>query len=212
MIFPLVSCIMPTANREKYVPYAIKYFLQQDYPNKELVIIDDGARPVRNLIPDTDNIYYTYIHPMRSIGLKRNYACERCNGDIILHWDDDDWHASDWITASVYYLQSEGADLCGIQHINYYSAINNKFYVVTRAYKNASNPMNWVHGSTLAYRKTTWKNSPFKDLTVAEDDDFILNSKGKLFIHDYKDGFVCMLHPHNTITRSFEDKRFKINK
>jgi glycosyltransferase involved in cell wall biosynthesis len=212
MILPLVSCIMPTANREKYIPYAIKYFLQQDYPNKELIIIDDGARSVKNLVPQIENIFYTYTQPLGSIGAKRNYACERCRGEIILHWDDDDWHAPDWITASVYYLQTTGADIVGIQHINYYSAINDKFYVVTRTYGTISNPMNWVHGSTLAYRRIIWENYPFKDLQVAEDDDFIVHSNGKLFIHDYKDGFVCILHPHNTVIRSFEDKKFKIIK
>ena len=39
---PLVSCVMPTANRRPYVAQAIRYFQRQDYPNKELVILDDG--------------------------------------------------------------------------------------------------------------------------------------------------------------------------
>ena len=38
----LVSCIMPTASRRRFVPLAIRYFLSQDYPNKELLILDDG--------------------------------------------------------------------------------------------------------------------------------------------------------------------------
>jgi len=29
--------------RRMFVPNAIKYFLNQDYPNKELIIIDDGT-------------------------------------------------------------------------------------------------------------------------------------------------------------------------
>ena len=40
---PLVSCIMPTYNRREFVPLAIRYFLRQDYANKELIIIDDGT-------------------------------------------------------------------------------------------------------------------------------------------------------------------------
>jgi len=49
---PLVSCIMPTANREKFIPLAVKYFQRQDYPNKELVVLDDGNKPVKHLLPD----------------------------------------------------------------------------------------------------------------------------------------------------------------
>jgi hypothetical protein len=40
---PLVSCIMPTNNRRTFVPKAIEFFLRQDYPNRQLIIIDDGS-------------------------------------------------------------------------------------------------------------------------------------------------------------------------
>ena len=33
---PLVSCIMPTANRHRFVPHAIRLFQSQDYPNREI--------------------------------------------------------------------------------------------------------------------------------------------------------------------------------
>jgi glycosyltransferase involved in cell wall biosynthesis len=39
---PSVSCIVPTANRRRFVPHAIRYFLAEDYPNKELIIVGDG--------------------------------------------------------------------------------------------------------------------------------------------------------------------------
>jgi hypothetical protein len=40
---PLVSCIMPTCDRLQFVPEAVRGFLKQDYPNLELVIVDDGV-------------------------------------------------------------------------------------------------------------------------------------------------------------------------
>ena len=39
----MVSCIMPTYDRRKFVPQAIKYFLRQDYQNTELIVLD--AKP-----------------------------------------------------------------------------------------------------------------------------------------------------------------------
>lgn len=36
----LVSCIMPTYNRRAPVPRAIRYFLRQDYPKRELILLD----------------------------------------------------------------------------------------------------------------------------------------------------------------------------
>jgi len=40
--WPLISCIMPTYNRRPFLPLALRCFLDQDYPNKELIIVDDG--------------------------------------------------------------------------------------------------------------------------------------------------------------------------
>ena len=209
MNYPLVSCIMPTANREKYVPFAIGYFLQQNYPNKELIIVDDGEHSVAGLLPDHSSILYYRVEPIKSIGLKRNYACSKANGDIIVHWDDDDWHSEDWLSAEVHYLTNSGADICGIQDVHYYYTIKNKLFTVRRMYQGMSNPMNWVHGATMAYWKSFWSDHQFKDLQKGEDDDFIQNSSARLYIHDYIDGFICILHPNNTIVREFENPKHK---
>jgi len=207
---PLVSCIMPTANREKYVPFAINYFLQQDYEHKELIIIDDGSKPVKELIPDDKRIKYYYTDPFSSIGYKRNFACSKASGEIIVHWDDDDWHADDWISAEVHFLTTTGADICGIQHVKYYSPILDQMKTVIRRYA-GPDPLNWVHGATMAYWKSFWETHHFKDLHKGEDDDLIQNTGAKLFIHGYVDGFICMLHPHNTVIREFENPRHKKN-
>jgi hypothetical protein len=40
---PLVSCIMPTADRREHVVRALRYWSRQDWPERELVVVDDGA-------------------------------------------------------------------------------------------------------------------------------------------------------------------------
>jgi len=200
---------MPTANREKYIPLAVTYFLNQNYQNKELIIIDDGKVSVAKLIPDHPDILYYYTNPIGSIGLKRNFACLKANGSIIVHWDDDDWHSRDWLSAVAHFLTISQADICGLQHVHYYYTIKEKLFTVRRHYQGMPNPMNWVHGATMAYWKSFWELHPFKDLQKGEDDYFIQNSNAKLYIHDYIDGYICLLHPHNTITREFENHRHK---
>ncbi|HTC78136.1 MAG TPA: glycosyltransferase, partial [Terriglobales bacterium] len=53
---PLVSCIMPTYNRRAYLPQALQSFRQQDYPNRELIVVDDGTEPIADLVADDQRI------------------------------------------------------------------------------------------------------------------------------------------------------------
>ena len=208
---PLVSCIMPTANRQKYIPFAVDYFLNQDYPDRELVIIDDGRESILSLLPDDPKISYFFTAPLGTIGTKRNYACEKARGDIIVHWDDDEWYATDWISKQVKSLLSSGADITGIEFVNYYSPITDIFWIGSALNRNnPSRPHQWLNGPTIAYWKKFWKQYPFKDLQVGEDDAFVNNPAAKNHAHDYIDGFVKILHPGNTTTKYFENPKHKV--
>lgn len=209
---PLVSCIMPTANRHKYIPFALSHFLNQDYPQKELIIVDDGKESIANLIPDDERIKYFYTAPLGKIGTKRNYACERAQGKIIMHWDDDDYFAKDWISRQVYYLISSGADICGIEHVHFFSPVTDTFWVGTSLNRNNPNAARkWLNGATLAYWKSFWIQHPFQDLQTGEDDEFITKSGANIYAHEYIDGFVALLHPHNTTVKYFEDRKHKLS-
>src|SRR5262245_15284810 len=85
---PLVSCIMPTNGRHMFVPRAIEYFLRQDYPSRELVILDDGGQPVEYLLPGDSRIRYIRASDRGTIGGRRNQCIENSHGDLIAHWDD----------------------------------------------------------------------------------------------------------------------------
>jgi len=208
---PLVSCIMPTANRHKYIPFAIKNFLKQDYLHTELVIIDDGKESVSSLIPADERIRYYFMDPIGTLGAKRNYACDKAHGEIIMHWDDDDWYAPDWVRRQLYYLESSGADICGIEHVHFYSTLTDTLWEGTAENRNNPHARAWLSGATIAYRKSFWELHPFKDKQTAEDDDFIRKSGAKVFAHDYIDGFIAVLHPDNTTTKYFEKSVHKRN-
>jgi len=202
---PLVSCIMPTANRQKFVPLAIQYFLQQDYFNAELVIIDDGVETSRNLIPENSNIRYYYTDPLGTIGVKRNYACEKTNGEIIMHWDDDDWYAPDWISRQVNSLIMNNADITGLNKVIFYSPTVDKRYM----YEDSEPDQPWLCGATMCYWRTIWEKYPFIDLQVGEDYDFVYHAGKKIIAHDYLEGFVAILHAHNTSLKPVENPRHK---
>src|ERR1700730_5261279 len=91
MITPLVSCIMPTYNRRPIIPHAIDYFLRQTYAHRELIILDDGTDAIEDLVPSDRRIRYERLPKKITFGAKLNLGCELAKGELIAHFDDDDW-------------------------------------------------------------------------------------------------------------------------
>lgn len=166
----MVTCILPTYNRRSFLPLAIEYFRRQDYAERELVIIDDGEDNVQDLIPEDPQIRYFRLDRRHSVGAKRNMACGRAAGDIIIHWDDDDWVA-DWrISYQASQLIENGAQICGLDRILYYQPSKNLAW----EYRYPEKPARpWVGGNTLCYRKSFWQRHPFPDIDVGEDARFV---------------------------------------
>ncbi|WP_175470685.1 glycosyltransferase family 2 protein [Pedobacter hartonius] len=188
---------MPTANRQEFIPKAVKYFLEQDYPYKELIIIDDGLHSVLNLIPNLYCLRYVYLPQSLSIGTKRNIACEKASGSIIMHWDDDDWYAPNWITYQVNAMLNAEADICGLSHVQFYSIKENRYYIK----KNTDAKRNWLCGATLAYRKSFWNKNPFRNIHIGEDILFVRNKNASVFAHGYFEGFLAIVHADNVRIR-----------
>jgi glycosyltransferase involved in cell wall biosynthesis len=154
---PLVSCIMPTANRRQFVPQAIRYFQVQDYPNKELIILDDGSDSVADLVPSDPRIRYLRQERKSTVGAKRNLACREARGEIIVHWDDDDWISEKRLSYQVKSLIEEQADICGLNKVLFFNPASNRCWEYI--YSNGSRP--WVYGATLCYTRPSGEQVPF---------------------------------------------------
>jgi len=167
--WPLVSCIMPTYNRRAFLPQAIQSFLQQDYPNRELIIVDDGSDGIQDLVPPAANIQCVQARRRMSIGAKRNLACQQARGEFIAHWDDDDWYSPDRLRYQMVPLVTGTADITGLE---------NKFVLELPAGEFWTNDARLhkrmfvenVHGGTLVYRKNIWSEGlRYPETNLAED-------------------------------------------
>ncbi|MBO9205508.1 MULTISPECIES: glycosyltransferase [Niastella] len=191
---PLISCIMPTYNRREFIPHAIRYFLRQEYPNKELIVIDDGTDTVQDLIPDNPLIRYIYLDKKITLGAKLNMACSSAKGEIIVHWDDDDWYAPWRIHYQKDVLDNERTDLCGINNLLYYDLRNKKAF----KYIYPSNQRVWLLGSSLCYKKKLWCKNQFADIDVGMDGLFVWATPPErisvLTDHSFS---VHMIHDYN---------------
>lgn len=193
--FPLLSCIMPTYNRRAFIPHAIRYFLRQDYPNKELIVLDDGEDKVADLIPQKENIHYHAIEGKITLGEKMNRACQLAKGDIIVNWDDDDWYAPWRLTyqASVMMQQPDVA-VCGINQLLYYDLHGGNSFL----YRYPENQRIWLLGSSLCFTRTHWERFRFAEIDVGMDGLFVWATPEEQVraLENYSFS-VHMIHPKN---------------
>ena len=202
----LASCIMPTADRRQFVPRAVAQFLRQDYAHRELIVLDDGARPVEDLMPDDPRIRYVRDERRSPIGVKRNRTCELARGDVIVHWDDDDWSAPWRVRYQVEQLASACADVCGLDRPLFYDPAGRRAW----QYIYPANAAPWVYGATLCYTKAFWRRNPFPPIGVGEDSRFVWASVlKKVLALDDPTFFVGIIHAGNTSRKQTHGHRWR---
>jgi glycosyltransferase involved in cell wall biosynthesis len=84
---PLISCCTSTYGRLSKLSETVSCFLDQDYDNKELIILNNHPLTLECNLPDI-KIYNEPIYP--TLGDCRNRLIELANGEFIRTWDDDD--------------------------------------------------------------------------------------------------------------------------
>ena len=202
---PLVSCIMPTHDRHRFVPRAIEYFLRQTWEPRELVIIDDGTRRVADLVPDDDRIRYIATERRRPLGSKRNHACREARGTVIVHWDDDDWMAEWRLAYQVDALLRSRAQVCGLDRLYFLDPEGARAWLYRYP---GGRP--WVAGGTLCYRRTLWEAHPFPEINAGEDTRFVwrMDARQVLALDD-PTFYVALVHEANTSSRPTRSKRWE---
>lgn len=116
---PLVSCLMTTADRHDLCRRAIHCYIEQTYPNTELIVLDNGDTPMKAVLDEFDvptPVKYQYVErtPDLSLGGLRNMSLDMADGDFIVpQWDDDDWSHPDRLARQVEVLQ-QGHDACAL--------------------------------------------------------------------------------------------------
>ncbi|MFS8085513.1 MAG: glycosyltransferase, partial [Acidobacteriota bacterium] len=203
---PLVSCIMPTRNRRPFVGQSISYFLRQDYSRKELIILDDGEDSVADLIPADERIRYVHIEQRLSIGAKRNLSCEMSRGELIAHWDDDDWMAPHRLGLQVSQLVEKDAHACGTHNLLYYWPDAGQAW----HYSYPEHERPWLSGCTLLYRRDVWAQNPFPEINVGEDSAFVRQlSPERLHVIRDPSFYVGLIHSGNTGAKNLRDPRWQ---
>lgn len=198
---PLVSAIMPTRDRPEFALQAVRYFCDQNYPNKELIVIEDGTPSLVGRLPDDPRIRYVATgSPFRSIGAMRNEACLLARGEIVAHWDDDDWYGPERLTRQAESIGAGEADLTALRDSVMLDLATWHFWRCQPDLHRRIFYIGDVHGATMMYRRRIWEKAKFPDQSLAEDAIFLDQALGmgaRLKAIDAEGLFIYIRHGAN---------------
>ena len=106
-----VSVICPTFNRAAMHEKLYESFHKQDYPHKDLWVLDDTHVPSPFFSKCKDPaVHYVRLPQKKSIGAKRNQLIALSSGALIAHFDDDDHYGPAYLSSMVAALIDKDAD------------------------------------------------------------------------------------------------------
>lgn len=153
--------MMPTFGRPEYVAESIAMFLAQDYPAKELIILNDcPGQILTGDFPDVRiiNAKDRYSH----LGDKRNAIIEEARGDLIAVWDDDDVYLPWRLSYSVAEMEAHQTGL-------YFPAEYWAYWGDLNLHDNHANA-NWISHPAYLFRRDLWREAgKYPPRTLGED-------------------------------------------
>lgn len=198
-----MTCLCLTRNRRQWLPIAIQCFLNQNYLWRELLIIADG-QDVRDLVPDDDRIQLHHIDRAAEIGEKRNFGCSLATGELIAHWDDDDFSEPGRLDDQVRRLSESGKAVTGYRSMRFVRDDG-------RAWQ-FTYPHGKVLGTSLCFRRDWWEQNKFPAIHIQEDAEFVVKAWNQQQLDDRPDDpglMYATIHGNNTSPRDLQNACYR---
>ncbi|MCH9608841.1 MAG: hypothetical protein S4CHLAM45_06420 [Chlamydiales bacterium] len=222
-----VSLITPTKERDPFLHLLLDLILNQTHTDWEWLIHDSSKFPSEKLSSPIDKrIAYIYSKKDLSIGEKRNQLVDLAKGDVIFHFDDDDYYSTNYIEKVLSLMEGFhffsahswfSYDAKSAEHFYFTSNHPAQTHFVLDAVsgarireidfgpqmrqKKGDELSRMGHGFTFAYQKEVFEKCRFPNLDIGEDRVFFeqVESQGfKTFSYADQEGIaVKMVHGEN---------------
>ena len=171
----LVSVVMTTCDRPQMLRIALDCYAHQTYPNRELIVVDDGDRsPADARAIAAAGGRLLRVPSGTPLGAKLNLGVEQAQGPLCQKMDDDDWYAPGFLEAMVRSLQASRKEVCRPTVAFLMPFL---FFDVSRWELRRSIGNN-IPGATLLFAREDWEGRRFRSLPQDEDVWFFLDQLG----------------------------------
>lgn len=159
---PLVSCVLPTGGRPRFLAQAIRCYRRQSYPHRELIIVDDDPDPCDGAAGEDDSIRYLRLPRRTPLGAKLNLGIEQARGELVQKLDDDDYYAPDFIDRMVLALSGRDSGAA-------VAALDCFLVLIASTGRLVFSGHGWLAGNSLCFARALWELRAFRPVERAED-------------------------------------------
>ncbi|MGO9268030.1 MAG: glycosyltransferase [Candidatus Binataceae bacterium] len=110
---PMVSVVICAYNAERTMRDCLESLRKLDYPNYEVVIVDDGSRDSTAQISADFPEFRLIRQPNKGLSVARNVGAHAANGEIVAYTDSDCVVDPHWLTLMVRAMAENAFDGCG---------------------------------------------------------------------------------------------------
>jgi glycosyltransferase involved in cell wall biosynthesis len=232
---PLISCLLVTApERMHHVKRSVQCFVDQTYPNKELVVVNEGP-PEYQREMDTwfaeqnfSNIRTVWLNGYYSLGALRNISIGMCQGEIYCQWDDDDFCMPQRLSVQYAHLNRERAKACFFtDQLHYYFPSKELYWDNWGRYHSGGQLLHSIIPGTAMIRRevevrypsvgvnaSAGEDSVFVEKLLAKHHDQIalVKEHGYIHVYTYHGKQVYDLQHHLNISKARAQPREEIIK
>jgi glycosyltransferase involved in cell wall biosynthesis len=169
---PLVSVILTTRDRPRFLSLALRFYSEQTYAARELIVVDDGERfPVDAAAVEAVGGRLVRMPPATPLGTKLNAGVEVARGQWCQKMDDDDCYSPRFLQTMI----SAVADTQRVVCCPVIAFLTPFLFFDVARWEVRQSEQNNAPGATLLFTRHGWEERPFRPLFRDEDVWFLMD-------------------------------------
>lgn len=171
-------------NRFDYFVKSFHCYQNQTYPNKELVIVNEGTKDyqekIANHVAHRNDVRLVFLDGWYSLGALRNISIATSFGDIFVQWDDDDFNTPERLATQFNFLNcNPKASVCYLsEQLHYYFHTKTLFWEDWKEFcSDGIKSFALIPGTIMAWRKRFFERYPSAGKWCSAGEDSVLSTR-----------------------------------
>ena len=206
----VISILTPTHERHTFLPYLALMIGAQTIPLRRLewLVVDDSAQSMTEwfrespLQRELHRITYVHLPHKVTIGCKRNLIKTLATGNVLIHMDDDDYYAPNYVqTVMQMFASKEQPSLIGATTI--YLMFPDSLYL----YQSGPFRQNHSCGGALSYTKEYANANHFDNTLTHREEPSFIQTNQMMQISSMFNINMVFVHENNTVAKDHLKRR-----